>query len=202
MITLPELLKDPKYLEFFKTVPKTLVPLAGHKPWRLYIQKRADGPWSKKDFERYADAFRWLARCLKGEGNTPIHDAAIQSRGIAFAPPTRIAKVTKNGKPVYQVGSDGKRVQKTVIVRWRPRLDGMEEAHIWCPYCRRPTVFRWFRSHHALRASGMDGLVDPSDKRCTICGVREQFAVEVLPSARLPHYDPRDAVRSGHRARR
>jgi hypothetical protein len=200
LITLPELLKDPKYREFFTTVPKTLVPKPGQKPWRLYIQKEADGPWYKKDFEKYADAFRLLARGLKG--NNPPHDATIQSRGIAYAPPTRIAKVTKNGRPVYQVGSDGKRRQKTVTVQWRPRLDGMDEAHTWCPYCRRPTTFKWFRSHHALRASGMDGLVDPSDKRCVICGVRESFALAVLPTARLPHFDPRDAVRQGRKARR
>lgn len=199
MITLPELLKDKQFKEFFTTVPKTLVPKPGQKPWRLYVQAKADGPWAKKDYEKYADAFRRLATELKAGR---IHDAAIQSRGIAFAPPTRVAKVTKGGKPLIQVGANGKRQQKTVIVRWKPKLDPTDEGHIWCPYCRRPSVFRWFKSHHALRSNGLDGLVDPSDRRCTICGVREAFAIGVLSTARLPHHDPRTVAKAGRRSAR
>lgn len=199
MITLPELLEDPKYREFFLKVPKTKVPKPGQKPWRLLIQREAGGPWAKKEFEKYADAFRRLAVDLKSGG---LHDGAIQSRGIAYAPPTRIAKVTKGGKPVFQVGTDGKRIQKTVTVRWRPRLDPDEEPHTWCTYCRRPTVFRWFKTHHLLRGTALDGLVDGSSRRCTICGVREEFVRGTLGTARLPNYDPRDIVRASRRARR
>jgi hypothetical protein len=199
LITLPELLEDPKYREFFLTVPKTTVPKPGHQPWRLLIQREAGGSWAKKEFEKYADAFRRLAPDLRGGR---VHDAAIQSRGIAFAPPTRVARITKGGKPVYQVGADGKRVQKTVIVRWKPRLDRDEEPHTWCTYCRRPTVFRWFKAHHLIRGTTLDGLVDPGSRRCTICGVREEFVATTLGTARLPSYDPRDVRVAGKRARR
>lgn len=199
MITLPELLKDPKYREFFTRVPKDFKPKPGQKPWRLYIQTDVDGPWKKKDFESYAEAFRVLAKYLKGGR---LHDGAIQSRGIAYAPPTRVAGVLKNGRPVYEVGSNGKRLQKTVTVRWKPRLSGDDEPHSWCTYCRRPTVFKWFRSHHAFRGSGLEDCLDPSNKRCTICGAREQFVHSTLGTARLPGYDPRDVLRSSRRRTR
>lgn len=199
MITLPELLKDPKYKEFFCKVPKTTVPKPGQQPWRLFIQREPGGPWAKKEYEKYADAFRRVAVDLK---SGRLHDGAIQSRGIAFAPPTRVARITKGGKPVYQVGSDGKRQQKTVTVRWQPRLDRTDEPHIWCTYCRRPTVFRWFKTHHSIRGTALDGLVDPSQRRCTICGVREEFVTTTLGTARLPSYDPRDVRVAGKRARR
>lgn len=197
MITLPELLKDPKYREFFMTVPKDWAPKPGHKPWRLYVQREADGPWAKKDYASYAEAYRRLAVELK---SGRLHDGAIQSRGVAYAPPTRIAKVTKNGKPVYQVGSNGNRVQKTVITRWKPKLDPADEAHTWCTYCRRPTVFRWFRSHHALR--GLEGIFDPSSLRCIICGAREAFVRSTLGTARTPQYDPRQTSAAGRRKAR
>lgn len=199
MITLPELLRDPTYREFFSKVPKDFKPAPGRKPWRLYIQQEVDGTWSRKDFESYADAYKVLVRYLKGGR---LHDGAIQSRGIAFAPPQRIAKVTKAGKPVMVVGSNGSRQQKTITVEWRPRLSGDEEAHSWCTYCRRPTVFRWFKSHHAFRGSALADILDPSDQRCTICGAREQFVRSTLGTARPVNYDPRHVLRTSRRRNR
>jgi hypothetical protein len=189
LITLPELLQDSEYRKFFTTVPKTILT-PGRQPWRLFVQKQADGPWSKKEFEKYAEAFKFLVPLLK----SGIHDAAIQSRGIAYAPPQRIARVTKNGKPSYVVGSNGKRQQKTVLVQWKPKLPADEQAHTWCTYCRRPTVFQWFRSHHALRSFGLADLVSPADRRCTICGTREDFVRSTVGTARPVGYDPRVAV--------
>lgn len=207
MITLPELLKDPKYRAFFLQVPKTLVPPPGQKPWRLYIQREADGPWAKKDFEKYADAFRKLAAELK---RGAVHDGAIQSRGIAYAPPERVAKVTKGGRPVWarngqnqiMVDRDGNRIQRTVVVVWRPKLEPQDEPHTWCTYCRRPTVFRWFTNHHSIRGTELAGLVDPSKQRCTICGATEEFVRGTLGTSRRPSYDPRDVLVAGRRARR
>lgn len=187
LITLPELLEDQRYRKFFTTVPRTLVPAPGQQPWRLYIQRSADGPWLKKEYERYADAFRRLAVDLRADR---VHDGAIQSRGIAFGPPNRVAKVTKGGRPVMVRTANGTLEQKTVVTEWKPRVDPYDAPHTWCTYCRRPTVFKWFHTHHALRGSAADGLVDPSNRRCTICGAREEFVRATLRSARPPGYNP------------
>lgn len=194
MITLPELLEDEKYKSFFVKVPKTVKPLPGQKPWRVFIQQRTDGPWAKKEYERYADAFATIRKYLK-DGR--LHDGAIQSRGIAFGPPERIAKVVKGGRPVYHerngkrvLDAAGRPIQVTRVVLWRPKLDASEETHVWCTYCRRPTVFRWFHSHHAVKLSGLHGMVDPSDRRCTICGAREDYIRTTAKTARPPHFDP------------
>lgn len=194
MITLPELLEDPKYREFFLTPPKVLKPLEGQKPWRIFVQRDVDGPWAKREYERYADAFKTIRTYLKGGR---LHDGTIQSRGIAYGPPQKVARVVQGGKPVYHtragkqiLDSAGRPVQKTVTVLWRPKLDASDEPHTWCTYCRRPTVFRWFVNHHAIRTSGLQGMVDPGDRRCTICGAREDFVRTTVKTARPPHFDP------------
>ncbi len=187
MISIIELLEDPRYRKYFTTVPRTLVPAPGQKPWRLYIQRSSDGPWRKKEYEKYADAFRHLAKDLKGGR---VHDGAIQSRGIAFGPPNRVAKVTKGGRPVMVRTASGILAPKTVLVEWKPKLDPYDAPHTWCTYCRRPTEFKWFHTHHALRGSLADGLLDPSSRRCTICGAREEFIRSTAKSARPPGFNP------------
>lgn len=194
MITLPELLQDQRYKRFFLTPPKMRKPLPGQKPWRVLIQRTPGGPWAKKETETYGEAFRIIKQNL---GAGTLYDGAIQSRSIAFGPPLRVAKVTKGGRPVWHtrdgkfvLGADGKRIQKTVNIEWKPKLDPAEEPHNWCTYCRRPVVFRWFKSHRALRTAGLQDMVDPADRRCTICGARESFVRETLSSARPPGYDP------------
>lgn len=194
LITLPELLEDPRYKRFFLTPPKMLKPLPGQKPWRVLVQRRSGGPWAKKETDTYAAAFRIIKHNL---GAGTLHDGTIQSRGIAYGPPLRIAKVTKGGRPVWHrrdgklvLDSDGNRIQVTRTIEWKPKLDIADEVHDWCTFCRRPTVFRWFRSHHALRAAGLQDMADPSDRRCTICGARESFVRTTRSNARPPGYDP------------
>lgn len=205
LITLVELLEDAKYKAFFTTPPKMLKPLPGQKPWRAMVQRRAGGPWAKKEYETYADAFRTIKDNLRAG---TLYDGAIQSRSIPFGPPRRIAKVTRGGKPVWHtrngkivLDSSGQRIQKTVVVLWKPKLEAADETHDWCTYCRRPTVFRWFKSHHALRAAGLQELVDPTDRRCSICAAREDFIRATLSNARPPGYDPLAYRINGKRSR-
>jgi hypothetical protein len=194
LITLPELLDDPMYRKFFLTVPKVYKPLPGGKPWRAFIRQRPDGPWAKKEFERYAEAFDLIKKYRKlGK----LYDGAIQSRSIAYGPPERVARVVKGGKPVYHtrdgkriLGADGKPIQKTVTIAWRPKLEATEEAHLWCTFCRRPTVFKWFLSHHMVKTWNLHGLVDVGDRRCTICGAKEEFVQSTRVQAFSPDYDP------------
>lgn len=57
---------------------------------------------------------------------------------------------------------------------WPPIIRGQVWAnypttHLWCPFCRRPTIFWHFRKHHALPNPLIDLSIDP---RCQICGNR------------------------------
>lgn len=195
MITLPELLKDPRYKKFFCTVPKQ-GPSAMN--WRIYVQRKVDGPWARRDYAKYSEAFKRIKRELEA-GN--LHDGTIQSRGIAYAPPERIVKVTKGGRPILVKNpSTGQLIPKTAVVVWRPKLMPEDEQHIWCVYCRRPTVFKWFLNHHALRNSPVAGCIDPADRRCTICGAREDFVNSAAGSAARPGYSI--VATAGRRRRR
>lgn len=169
MITIHELLEDKVYREFFTTPP--LMPV--HLPeipsanyWRVYGQRAVDGPWGKREFHTYAAAFRFFKK-LK----PTLHDGTIQSKGIAWQPPFKVYKVVKGGKPVLD--EKGKQVYRRVT--WSMKLPAIEEPHLWCTYCRRPTVFRWFTRHHAF-PKGYD-IATPY-QRCTICGASERLVLD------------------------
>ncbi|MGX9924139.1 hypothetical protein ACWIG4_30295 [Streptomyces sp. NPDC002248] len=180
MIRLPELLKDKVYKEFFCTVPKQ-----GPAPmnWRIYVQREPNGPLRRKDFASYREAFARIA-AEKKAGR--LYDGTIQSRSTAYSPPQRVVKIKREGRPVMVKTSSGLLVQKTSLIDWKPKLPSDEEEHSWCTYCRRPTVFRWFTSHHSLRRSPVAGCVDPTDRRCTFCGATEGFIRTTLGSAAQP----------------
>ena len=174
MINIHELLEDPIYKAYFLEQPK--VPWAKKptmtKPWRLYVMLKGTKTWRRKEFDTYADAFKYL-RTLMKQGR--ISDAAIHCKRYAFDPPTRLAKI--RGK--FKIGSDGKKRQVVKEVRWRERLHVDEiETHTWCPYCRRPTVFKYYTKHHALKSLG--GIVDSSVRRCCICGISERMLKEPI----------------------
>lgn len=60
------------------------------------------------------------------------------------------------------------------------------KSHVWCPYCRRPTVWWRFSRHHALRSFvnfDMSEVV-----RCTICGHSENDPiVQIYQVSDLAH---------------
>lgn len=99
---------------------------------------KPNGKWAKKDFPTYAKAFNWMAKNL---GKYP--DIVIHSKRQRFKPPV----VRYKGKKTYWPSPRGYR---------------------WCPYCRRPTKFKYFKSHHA------QPLMVPWYKRCHVCGVRAE----------------------------
>lgn len=172
MITLSELIDDPTYRKFMHRLPN----LGPHTqpPWRLYVQREMDGPWGKKDFEEYEEALNTLKRFL----DRGVHNATIQCRPTGFKPPRKIVRVTRDGRPVM-IKRGGKEIPKTQLIPWRPKVSTDQASHTWCPYCRRPTIFRWFTKHHALPPE-----FDPSVQRCTICGVSEVF-VRTTPDSFL-----------------
>lgn len=169
MLTIHDLLEDPHYKAFFLKIPKLPVVLPGSKPWRLFIKLKANGRWAQKDFESYAAAFKYFNRKRK---DGQVLDAAINCRRASFAPPLRYAKV----KGKYIIGSDGIRRQATKAIPWQPVLDLESTDDIrWCPWCRRPTAFRYYGKHHAL-SSSVGLAIDPSVPRCEICGASERIA--------------------------
>lgn len=169
MLTIHDLLEDPHYKEYFLKIPKLPVTRPGTRPWRLYIRLKSHGKWAQKDFETYGAAFKYFKlRLKKGE----VLDAAINCRRASFGPPQRYAKV----KGKYITGSDGVTRQATKAVDWQPQLDPDSADDVrWCPWCRRPTAFKYFGKHHALSTHTL-GAIDPSIKRCAICGASERIA--------------------------
>lgn len=169
MITIAELLKDPAYKAFFCTVPE----LPAHftpdkKPWRLMVLRKGEHHWRMKRFGTYREAFAALKKLLP-----KVADATINCPGLDFQPPTKV--VFLKGK--YRITGRGKKIQLTRTTVWKPKMPmGEYDDHHWCPYCRRPSVFRRFATHPALPSRKLGGVgVDPTLLRCTICGASENL---------------------------
>lgn len=150
----------PQIREVLLTVPKTLSPPIT-PPWRIYARTTPDAGWARKDFHTYKSAFDFykLKRKL-------WHDISITSKRQQTPPPGKWVKLKRNGQPVMVNTPTGKR-QATKLVPITP-----PPFHLWCTYCRRFTVFTWFTNHHAFRGE-QKLLMDPSERRCCICGIRE-----------------------------
>lgn len=170
MLTIHDLLEDSRYKEFFCKVPNLPDHLTspGRKPWRLYVLLKGESDWRTKDCATYAEAFKRLKKLLPRAA-----DATINCPGFSFDPPVRIVRI----KGKYKINSRGEKQQVTKMVTWKPRIPPDEyEEHEWCPYCRRPTVFKRYFKHHALKPRKVGGLpIDPAVLRCAICGASERI---------------------------
>lgn len=160
-ITIRELLRDEEYKKYFLTVPKLPAHYKGSKPWKLYILLKGSKVWKTKRFETYGDAVRAFKKLAP-----KMEDAAINCPALGFRPPI---------KPVKLKGKfDIVRGKKQVALRsriWHPKLEADHERHEWCPYCRRPTVFKVLVAR--VRAlHGSDMLSEPR-YRCTICSASD-----------------------------
>lgn len=177
MITIHDLLEDSRYKEFFLQVPKAPATLPGMTPpWVLYVRFRGEKRWRKKEFSSYAQAFKLLKRLIH-QGK--VHDAAINNKRQSFPPPMRLVRI----KGKFVRGSDNVKRQATKFVEWSPKIPGDEmDEHKWCPYCRRPTVFKWYSRHHALPNIAKGVVIDASVRRCCICGASERIAYYNRPS--------------------
>lgn len=179
MITIHDLLKDPKYKEFFCQIPELPEHMTWNpesKPWRLYVKLKGEGHWRAKDYHTYKEAFLKLKRILPR-----VNDAAITSKAKPFDPPHRVVRVKgkfqMNKQNQFVLDKQGNKKPITKLVFWKPQMSPDEfEEHHWCPYCRRPTVFKYFLTHHALTPRKLGGMgIDPSLKRCLICGSSERI---------------------------
>lgn len=150
----------PAMKKLLTTVPKGL-PVPISPAWIVYGRRDESKNWGRKEFDRYQDAFHYVKPRL-----STYHDISITCKRKTFNPPGRTVKVTRGGKPVMVTGPSGTH-QQTKIVPIKP-----PPAHLWCLYCRRFTIFTWFRTHHAFRGDKAY-MLDPTIRRCCICGVRE-----------------------------
>jgi hypothetical protein len=103
-----------------------------------------DGNWAMAEFNSYLKAYNYVKTHIN-----LYHDMALNCQRQAFQPP--VIRPTGGGKPYYSPAP--------------------AEGHIWCPYCRRMTLFRYFVNgrHPVLKGC------DANELRCVICGVRLSF---------------------------
>jgi hypothetical protein len=141
---LVQLLDNKLYREWFYTKPPVANIKAPTYRWIVYAQKKEGGSWAKVDKPSYRTALKTVDQLLELD----YWDLAIHSRRRAYPRPTKMHPRT--GLPA------------------RMKLPG---GHVWCPYCRRPVLFKWFSKHHAFRS--IDQKFDPSKLRCTICGISD-----------------------------
>ena len=170
MMTMSELLEDKAFREYMLKVPKTYpVSRSEHLSpmWVVYVQKTTDGPWRRKAFRKYKEAFKFMRKAMK----LGYHDVAINNKRLDYDPPMRFVRI----KGRYIVGSDGVKRQVTKKVPWKPRLPADEEAHQWCRFCRRPVIFKRYSKHHAMPQFGNNISWDV--RRCCICGCSERIAL-------------------------
>ena len=170
MLTIHDLLEDSEYKEFLCTIPvlPDHMTLPGKEPWRLLVQLKDDPRWKTKRFATYPQMFKTFKRL-----RPRIHDAALNCPSIQFKPPSEIVTI----RGAYFINKRGKKLPKTKLVVWKPTMPpGEYEEHHWCPYCRRPTVFKQFTVHHALPMRKLGGIpIDPVLDRCSICGASENI---------------------------
>jgi hypothetical protein len=165
MITLPELLEDPKYKAYFCRKPElpAVALMCSTPPWQVHL--RYGRKWEVLYADTYVEAFKALKPLLP-----EISDGAIVCKRFQSPPPMRIVKIKGKYKTV-----NGVTTQETKLVPWKPKLPMAEADHYWCGYCRRPTVFAYFSKHHALGLQSPGVPVDSSVMRCSICGASERL---------------------------
>lgn len=180
LITIRELLRDPQFRDYFTKVPTLPDHYTPDKlPWKLLVQKHGETRWRAKRFGTYRDAFDGFKKMLP-----LIDNAAINNPALSFMPPLRTVRV--KGKTVMVRGKV-KPVIKTII--WKPRLEADMANHNWCPYCRRPSIFK-YASLPARRTP--EGFVIPASEpamRCCICGASENI-VNLRAPEEHQNWDP------------
>lgn len=159
--TIYELLDDPVYRRYMKTVPRLIPTLADGNPWQVWALTK-DDRWKGGQFPTYGDAWKVLVKAVR---NHTAKDVAIVSRRQFFDPPGQWQDYTAKVQT-----SQG--VQEVVKERWVQTFNWDIGFH-WCGRCRRPTRFMHAtqQSHHALRRA--IALSDEDTRRCLYCGIRQ-----------------------------
>lgn len=144
-LTLRKQLKDPYFAAWMKKQPRrdTNPP---YDNWRVFVQRKKKGPWARKDFHTYAEAYTFVMRNLDR-----FYDMALASKLYTFKPPMVRSKLTDK-----------------VDFRYPVELD---KGIWWCPFCRRVTRFAWFKRHHNMKP-----WLCGHTQQCGICAASLKFA--------------------------
>lgn len=122
------------------------------KSWRVYA--KVNGRWCTAQFDSWAKALNYAIR-----RRWDWEDWAVNCTSHETMPPR-----------VRIPSDDGVKLNMAMPV---------PAGHRWCGYCRRPTVFGFYRSHHAItsRVTGelRPAVISSSELRCSICGCRDAF---------------------------
>lgn len=162
-LTLSDFLEDEHFAAWMKRKVPKFKPKPLKPPWVVYVLRR-DGRWGKVEFYSYKKAYEWLMQHL-GE----FQDAALNCRKRGYAPPIISRKV----KVRVRLKSGKTRVEERQRRSWwGGRWEMHESGYRWCPHCRRPTRFNYFRTHHAIPKRFP---IRSTERRCHICGVAWSF---------------------------
>lgn len=142
--TIRELIDDPVYLRYLKTVPRLPEPLTWGNPWGLWIRTRRN-TWKHGQFATYHEGWRALVQAIRNRDE--YADASLYCRRTFLPRPESL-------NPLHNVECSD--------LLWGE----------WCGRCRRPTDFVYASpNHHALR--NRPCLTDDEPYRCNYCGVRK-----------------------------
>ena len=143
--TLKQQLEDPIFRAWMMKTPRrdTNPP---YKNWRVLIRRKKKGSWARVEFNTYQEALAWTLKHLDD-----YHDMAITSKLYAFRPPVVTEKAT--GKKRYH---------------FPPGLNN--PSSWWCPFCRRITRFRFFKTHHNMKS-----YYCGQTKQCEFCAAPVKF---------------------------
>lgn len=180
LISIHELLRDRQYREFFLK-PPTLPDNYGpeNEPWKLLVLKKGETHWRSKRYGTYSDAFAGLKTMLPN-----IINGAINCPPLDFMPPIKNYKV--KGK---FVGNGNHRRPLIVTKVWRPQLTADMGDHNWCPYCRRPSIFRYAILQRPSRSTFAATHGEP-EMRCIICGASARIVNLRHPELQAQKWDP------------
>lgn len=165
LITIRELLRDPRYKEYFlkpPLLPNFVTPEM--KPWKLMVMKKDETKWRAKRFGTYREAFDGFKRMLP-----TIDNAAINCPAFSFMPPVRNVRV--KGKTM-KVGKKTVPLVRSLV--WKPQITSDMESHTWCSHCRRPSIFKMI-TYRPREVGGFNIPQVVPAMRCIICGASERI---------------------------
>lgn len=166
-ITLKRLLKDPIYRKWFSTKPAQ----GAQGRWRVWFKETPTSPWEEKEFPSWKKGFKFVQANINN-----FYDMALANPSHAYSPPVVIWKRTKN--PKTEIITKHRRHYVPPVAEDADRMID-NHKHAWCPYCRRPTIFTYFRRHHSyytrVNFLGKPYDTNSQERICLICGVRLVF---------------------------
>lgn len=157
-ITLRTLLEDPIFSRWVDRIPELQFADRYAEPWRVIFQHEEGGAWAIEKFAKYKKGLKFVKKHLDD-----FYDMALSCSAEAARPP--VVKVKGSDRRVYY--------EPPVVKAHAQAAPKPTHAHLWCSYCRRWTLFLWYRNHHAMPQNLRFGTA--GHRSCKICGVSLQF---------------------------